>query len=75
MPKVFSGLACFDDPLNAPIPPATVWRVRRLNREVTGKYSYSLLKVIEDRDGEVLPGTTTVIHDALTGRLFMSGRI
>jgi len=75
MPKVFAGLACLDDPLHAPTPPSTVWRVRRLNREVTHKYEYSLSKVIEDRDGEVLPGTTTVIHDASTGRLFLSGML
>ncbi|KAK5064854.1 hypothetical protein LTR84_000688 [Exophiala bonariae] len=73
LPKLISGLAGFDDPLNAPTPPATVWRVRRLDREVADKYEYSLSKVIEDRDGEALPGTTTAIHDALTGRLFLSG--
>lgn len=74
LPKLISGLAGFDDPLNAPTPPATVWKVTRLNREVADKYEYSLSKVIEDRDGEVLPGTTTAIHDALTGRLFLSGK-
>lgn len=75
MPKIMASVASFDDPLNAPVPPATVWRVTRLNREISDKYEYSLSKVIEDRDGEVLPGTTTAIHDALTGRLFLSGRV
>ncbi len=32
-------------------------------------------KVLEDRDGEVLPGTTTAIHDAKTGRLFLSSKV
>ncbi|EXJ82800.1 hypothetical protein A1O3_06615 [Capronia epimyces CBS 606.96] len=72
MPKVLQGMAAFNDPLNAPTAPATVWRVRRLNRDVTDKYDYELVKVIEDGAGEVLPSMTTVIHDALTGRLFMS---
>lgn len=75
MPKVLAGVASLDDPVHGPIPPATVWRVRRLNREARDKYEYSLTKIIEDRDGEVLPFTTTVIHDASTGRLFMIGRI
>lgn len=30
-------------------------------------------KVLEDRDGKVLPGTTTVVHDTKTGRLFLGG--
>ncbi|EXJ87889.1 hypothetical protein A1O1_04816 [Capronia coronata CBS 617.96] len=73
MPKVLKGMTGFDDPLNTPPAPATVWRVRRLNRDVKEKYQYELTKVIEDATGEVLPSMTTVIHDALTGRLFMSG--
>lgn len=75
MPKIMASVASFEDPLHAPVPPATIWRVRRLNREIPDKYDYLLSKVIEDRDGEVLPGTTTAIHDALTGRLFLSGRV
>lgn len=30
-------------------------------------------KVLEDKDGSVLPGTTTVVHDIKTGRLFLGG--
>ena len=73
MPKGIQALAAFNDPLNAPTAPATVWRVRRLNRDVPEKYKYKLSKIIEDGKGEALPGMTTVIHDALTGTLFMSG--
>lgn len=75
MPKGLEALASFNDPLNAPTPPATVWRVRRLHREGQDEYEYELEKIIEDRDGEMLPGMTTVIHDALSGRMFMSGRL
>ncbi|EHY53738.1 hypothetical protein ABEF92_006292 [Exophiala dermatitidis] len=71
-PKIAEVLTAFDDPLKA-VASATVWRVRRLNRNVPDKYEYELFKVIEDADGEVLPIMTTVIHDASTGRLFMSG--
>ncbi|KAI1629242.1 hypothetical protein EDD37DRAFT_616461 [Exophiala viscosa] len=73
MPKGLATLAAFEDPMNGPIPPATVWRVRRVNREVEDKYEYELFKVIEDAAGEKLPGATTVIHDSSTGRLFLSG--
>ncbi|KIV79805.1 hypothetical protein PV11_07350 [Exophiala sideris] len=73
MPKGIASLAAFNDPQNTPIPPATVWRVRRVNQEVTDKYDYELFKVIEDAAGEKLPGATTIIHDASTGRLFLSG--
>ncbi|KIV94772.1 hypothetical protein PV10_02504 [Exophiala mesophila] len=75
MPKGLEALRPFDDPLNAATPPATVWRVRRLHRESQDEYEYELEKIIEDRDGEMLPGMTTVIHDAVSGRLFMSGVI
>ena len=76
MPKALAGMGAFDDPLNPPLAPATVWRLRRSNKSVADKYDFELTKIIEDRDGEVLPTMmTTVIHDALTGRLFMSGRI
>jgi len=73
MPKALKSLAAFDDPLNAPTAPATVWRVRRLNRDRVDTYEYEVTKIIEDGAGEMLPGMTTVIHDALRGTLFMSG--
>ncbi|OQU99407.1 SMP-30/Gluconolaconase/LRE-like domain-containing protein [Cladophialophora immunda] len=73
LPKALQALAAFEDPLNPKSAPATVWRVRRLNREVGDQYQYELTKIIEDAEGEVLPGMTTAIHDAQTGRLFMSG--
>jgi hypothetical protein len=33
---------------------------------------YLVEKVLED-DGSVLPGSTTAVHDAETGRIFLSG--
>ncbi|EWZ28573.1 uncharacterized protein FOBCDRAFT_251674 [Fusarium oxysporum Fo47] len=58
----------YEDPYNAHTP-AAVLRVRK----VDGKYVVD--KVIEDADGEVLPAATTVVHDAKTGRLFLSSVI
>lgn len=48
--------------------PSTIVRIRRL-----GNGGYEWHKILEDRDGEVLPGTTTVVHDVVAGRLIMSG--
>ncbi|CAJ2505644.1 Uu.00g130380.m01.CDS01 [Anthostomella pinea] len=36
--------------------------------------AYGITKSIEDRLAEVLPGATTVLHDATTGRLFFSSK-
>ncbi|KAM0344937.1 hypothetical protein ACHAPU_007071 [Fusarium lateritium] len=58
----------YEDPYNARNA-ATVLRVRK----VDGKYVAE--KVIEDAYGEILPATTTVVHDAKTGRLFFSSVI
>lgn len=73
-PKALPVMAMFDKSVETPSAPTTVWKVTRLNREIADKYEYELVKVIEDRDAEVLPTATTVIHDALTGRLFLTGR-
>lgn len=37
------------------------------------KPKYQVNKILEDREGRILPSTTTVIHDIYTGRLFLSG--
>lgn len=57
-------------PFKSKVPAASVFRITR-----TGSGTYETVKVLEDRDGEVLPGATTVVHDAATGRLFLSGKI
>lgn len=45
--------------------------VFKLSRDAGGKFVTE--KVLEDSEGRVLPGTTTVVHDARTGRLFLGG--
>ena len=67
LPKANAMIAGFDDPLDA-CPPATVWKV---HKNEDGNYEVS--KAVEDRDAEALPGATTAVHDARTGRLFISG--
>ncbi|KAI1076983.1 hypothetical protein F5B20DRAFT_583722 [Whalleya microplaca] len=67
-PQGLKVLQAYDDPLNS-FPPSAVLRVRKTPD------GYEVTKILEDRDGEVLPASTTVVHDAKTGRLFLSSVI
>ena len=69
IPDLDASLPGFDDPLNARAP-ATVIKVHK-----KGEGDYEVEKVLEDGQGEVLPMTTVVAHDAKTGRLFLGGVI
>ena len=69
LPDLDASLPGFDDPVNAKAP-AGVIRVRKL-----GEGEYEVEKMLEDDKGDVLPMTTTVLHDAKTGRLFLSSVI
>ncbi|EEY16610.1 conserved hypothetical protein [Verticillium alfalfae VaMs.102] len=64
-PVAFDMLKAFDDPRNSS-PAAAVLRVSK------GEKGYTVDKVLEDARGEVLPAATTALHDAKTGRLFLS---
>ncbi|KAK7419664.1 hypothetical protein QQZ08_010750 [Neonectria magnoliae] len=58
----------YKDPYNAHAP-ATALRIRKQEG------GYVVEKIIEDALGEALPVATTVLHDAKTGRLFLSSVI
>ena len=58
-----------EDPFGV-YPPSAVIRIQRTEGD-----GFVWQKILEDRDGAVLPGTTTVVHDAQTGRLFLSGEL
>ncbi|USP75654.1 serum paraoxonase arylesterase [Curvularia clavata] len=67
----------FADPYNE-ISPVTIWRIRKTVDERDGvvrSVDYRVEKVLEDRDSKVLSGSTTVRHDAKTGRLFVSAAV
>ncbi|SPN98456.1 related to serum paraoxonase/arylesterase [Cephalotrichum gorgonifer] len=68
-PKGVEIFKAFADPFNAR-PPSTVIRIRKGD---DGKHTWE--KVLEDAHGEALPGSTTALHDAKTGRLFLSSVI
>lgn len=49
-----------------------IFRIQKI-QESDGKLSFTFDKILEDRDKEVLPGATTAVRDAKTGRLFLGG--
>ena len=69
LPDLAASLPGFDDPLNAKAPAGVI----KVHKEGDGQYTVE--KVLEDAEGEVLPMTTTVVHDVKTGRLFLSSVI
>ena len=79
LPKIYIWAESTKDPFNTN-PPAAVFRIQKSVREVGGETNryketdaiYIVEKVLED-DGSVLPGATTAVHDASTGRIFLSG--
>ena len=67
LPDALLGIfQAFKDPFNA----RTKSTVLRIRKGEDGKHTWE--KVLEDGEGVTLPATTTVVHDAKTGRLFMS---
>ncbi|KAF2172419.1 hypothetical protein M409DRAFT_17652 [Zasmidium cellare ATCC 36951] len=70
-PKGLEMLQAYADPLGSTAA-TTVFRVRKSKEEGDGK-GWEVEKMLEDRHGEVLPGATSVVHDARTGRVFLAG--
>lgn len=78
-PKVYLWTESSKDPFRV-TPPSAVFRIRKSGQEIAGENNpqletnteYGVEKVMED-DGSLLPGSTTVVHDAETGRIFLSG--
>ena len=67
-PDVDATTGAFDDPLGDAKTPTTIFRIRK--REYSG---YDVTKMLEDGESDLLPAATAVVHDAKTGRLFISG--
>ncbi|KAF2034211.1 calcium-dependent phosphotriesterase [Setomelanomma holmii] len=62
------------DPLNMGAP-ATVLRIRKTVDVENRKVDYRVEKVLEDGEGKVLSGSTTVRHDVKTGRLWIGAAV
>ena len=75
-PKIFKAVQSMDNPYEVSAP-VTIWRVKKIVSSGHGVEStqYKVEKVLEDRDSKFLSGSTTVRHDAKTGRLFIGGTL
>ena len=69
-PDAVAMMKAHEDPLNV-VPPSTILRLTKKDKEGGGK-EWAWEKVLEDALGEILPATTTAVHDAKTGRIFLS---
>lgn len=73
-PNLRSALAGLADPMNVDAP-SSILRIRKTVDMERKKVNYRVEKVVEDREGKVLSGATTVRHDVKTGRLFIGGKL
>ncbi|KAF2623259.1 serum paraoxonase/arylesteras-like protein [Macroventuria anomochaeta] len=70
-PDVRQTMKAMADPYQH-VSPATVFRIRKVKggRE-DSKLEYEVKKMIEDKEGAIISGATTVVHDVKSGRLFL----
>jgi hypothetical protein len=71
-PDFRAALKGLHDPLNVDAP-STILRIRKTVDIERQKVDYRVEKVIEDKEGKIMSGATTVRHDVKTGRLFIGG--
>jgi hypothetical protein len=71
-PDIRAGFAGMKDPLNKAAP-SSILRIRKTVDMERKKVDYRVEKVLEDREGRIISGATTVTHDVKTGRLFIGG--
>jgi hypothetical protein len=72
-PNMRAGIAGMSDPLNKDVP-SSILRIRKTVDVQRQKVDYRVEKVLEDREGRIVSGATTVRHDVKTGRLFIGGK-
>ncbi|PMD46608.1 hypothetical protein L207DRAFT_561906 [Hyaloscypha variabilis F] len=85
-PNIFGVIRAMSHPEQETDVASSVFRIRKRyvrNEKVAkelgfedgkgGKIEHVVEKVIEDREGKVLPAASTVVHDVKTGNLWLSG--
>jgi hypothetical protein len=72
-PDLRKTMASMKDPRNVDSP-STLLRIRKTVDVEKRKVDYRVEKVLEDREGRVVSGATTVRHDVKTGRLWIGGK-
>jgi arylesterase/paraoxonase len=72
-PHLYKTLEGFKTPLTTN-PPSAVLKISKAGPGSTQQGEYAVEKVMED-DGSVLPGASSAVHDAETGRFFLGGPV
>lgn len=75
-PSFLPTLKALSDPWSKNAP-STIFRIRKTvdaGPDGVRSVDYRVEKVIEDKEGKIISGATTVRHDAKTGRLFIGGK-
>ncbi|KAL5362988.1 hypothetical protein BJX96DRAFT_154982 [Aspergillus floccosus] len=74
-PDVPQLIKAFHDPHNMDAP-STVLMIRKKGsegEEQSANVEHEVIKIVEDAEARVLPTTSTVVHDRVSGRLFLGG--
>jgi hypothetical protein len=75
MPDLIGFVKASEAPYNA-VAPATVLSIDSIAHHVRSHYNgYKISKVVVDKDGKLLPGISTAVHDVKSQRLFLGGVI
>ena len=84
LPKMYQLIKAMSNPEKEANVASSVFRIRKvyvkdeglgkeLGMEGGSRIQHVVEKVLEDREGKVLPAASTVVHDVKTGRLWLSG--
>ncbi|KAF1913087.1 hypothetical protein BDU57DRAFT_589827 [Ampelomyces quisqualis] len=73
-PDIRATVKGMADPTNLDVP-STILRIRKTVDLERKKVDYRVEKVLEDREGKIVSGATTVRHDVRTGRLWMGAAV
>jgi hypothetical protein len=74
-PDVRQLLKSTSDPYEH-VSPSTIFRIRKVaSKGKEGGLAYEVEKMLEDKEGKVISGATTVVHDAKSGRLFIGAAV
>jgi hypothetical protein len=72
-PNILAMIKGLADPRNLDVP-STILRIRKTVDVERKKVDYRVEKVVEDREGKIISGATTVRHDVKTGKLWIGGK-
>ncbi|KAE8356305.1 hypothetical protein BDV28DRAFT_127440 [Aspergillus coremiiformis] len=72
IPDGIQWLRAFHNPYGTSAP-STVFMVRKNTSDQNQSGEYNVIKLVEDGEAQVLPATTTAVHDVVSGQVFLGG--